>query len=44
MKFGIFTSNLITDCYVVLKGKAIRVNARYQTRKEIESKLEKLRP
>mgnify|MGYP006864412131 CR=1 FL=1 len=39
-----FTSNLITDCYVVLNGKAIRVNARYQTRKEIESKLEKLRP
>ena len=39
-----FTSNMITDCYVVFYGKAVRVNARYQTRKEIESKLETLRP
>ena len=39
-----FISNLITDCYVVYYGKAVRVNARYQTRKEIESKLEILRP
>mgnify|MGYP006378353785 CR=1 FL=1 len=39
-----FTSNIITDCYVVFCGKAVRVNARYQTRKEIESKLETLRP
>ena len=38
-----FTSNMITDCYVVFYGKAVRVNARYQTRKEIESKLETLR-
>ena len=29
-----FTSNIITDCYVVFCGKAVRVNARYQTRKE----------
>ena len=28
-----FTSNIITDCYVVFCGKAVRVNARYQTRK-----------
>ena len=39
-----FTSNIITDCYVVFCGKAVRVNARYKTRKEIESKLETLRP
>ena len=39
-----FISNMITDCYVVCYGKAARVNARYQTRQEIESKLETLRP
>lgn len=39
-----FTSNMITDCYVVFYGRAVRVNARYQTRREIERKLEILRP
>ena len=39
-----FISNMITDCYVVCYVKAVRVNARSQTRKEIESKLETLRP
>ena len=39
-----FTSGLVTDCYVVYYGKAVRVNSKYQTRKEIESKLEILRP
>ena len=39
-----FTSGMITDCYVVFCGKAVRVNARYQTRIEIEHKIEKLRP
>ena len=39
-----FTSKIITDCYVVFCGNAVKVNARYQTRKEIESKLETLRP
>ena len=39
-----FTSNVIADCYIVLDGKAVRVNAKYYTRKEIESKLQKLRP
>ncbi|MBO5814630.1 MAG: hypothetical protein J6R30_00780 [Bacteroidales bacterium] len=39
-----FTSCMITDCYVVFYGKAVRVNARYQTRREIETKLETLRP
>ena len=39
-----FTSGMITDCYVVFCGKAVRVNARYQTRIEIEGKIEKLRP
>lgn len=39
-----FTSNMITDCYVVFYGRAVIVNARYQTRREIERKLEILRP
>ena len=39
-----FTSNMITDCYVVFYGRAVRVNARHQTRREIERKLEILRP
>ncbi len=39
-----FTSCVITDCYVVFCGRAVRINARYQSRKEIESKLKKLRP
>lgn len=39
-----FINELITDCYVVFCGQAIRVNARYQTRREIEMKLEMLRP
>ena len=39
-----FTSGLVTECYVVYYGKAVRVNSKYQTRKEIESKLEILRP
>ena len=39
-----FISNMITDCYVVFYGGAVRVNARYQTRREIESRLERLRP
>ena len=39
-----FTSNMITDCYVVFYGRAVRVIARYQTRREIERKLEILRP
>ena len=39
-----FTLGMITDCYVVFCGKAVRVNARYQTRIEIEHKIETLRP
>ena len=39
-----FTSGMITDCYVVFSGKAVRVNARYQTRIEIEHNIETLRP
>ena len=39
-----FTSGMITDCYVVFCGKAVRINARYQTRIEIEGKIETLRP
>lgn len=39
-----FTAGLITDCYVVFNGDAVRVNAKYQTRREIEGKLEILKP
>ena len=39
-----FVNELITDCYVVFDGQAVRVNARYQTRREIESIIEMLRP
>ena len=39
-----FTSGIITDCYVVFCGRAVRVNAGVQTRREIESLLETLRP
>ena len=39
-----FTSGLITDCYVVYSGRAVRVNARWQTRIDIERKIETLRP
>ena len=39
-----FVNELITDCYVVFCGQAVRVNARYQTRREIENKIEMLRP
>lgn len=37
-----FTSGIITDCYVVFCGRAVRVNAGFQTRREIESLLETL--
>lgn len=39
-----FKNGLITDCYIVFYGKAVRVNAKYMTRREIESELEILRP
>lgn len=39
-----FTTGMILDCYVVFNGEAVRVNAKYQTRREIESKLEILKP
>lgn len=39
-----FVAGLITDCYIVFRGASVRVNARYQTRREIEAKIEMLRP
>lgn len=39
-----FINGLIEDCYVVFQGNAIRVNARYQSRVEIENKIEILKP
>lgn len=39
-----FTSGMITDCYIVFDGEAVRVNAKYQTRVEIQEKIEMLKP
>ena len=39
-----FVNGMITDCYVVFNGEAVRINAKYQTRKEIEQKLIMLKP
>lgn len=39
-----FVNGMITDCYVVFNGGAVRVNARYQTRLEIEHKIAMLKP
>lgn len=39
-----FVNGMITDCYVVFNGEAVRVNAKYQTRKEIELKIAMLKP
>lgn len=39
-----FTTGMITDCYIVFAGEAVRVNARYQTRRGIERKIEMLKP
>ena len=39
-----FVNGLITDCYIVFQGNAIRVNAKYQTRVQIEHQLEMLKP
>ena len=39
-----FHTGLINNCYVVFCGRAVRVNAGFQTRREIESLLETLRP
>ena len=39
-----FTSGMISDCYVVFCGRSVRINAKYQTRIEIERKIETLRP
>ena len=39
-----FVSGQITECYVVFNGSAIRVNARFSTRAEIEREIEILKP
>ena len=39
-----FTKGLITDCYVVFGGEAVRVNAAQQTRREIEASINELKP
>lgn len=39
-----FTQGLILDCYVVCTGEAVRVNATYQTRVQIEHIIKRLKP
>ena len=39
-----FKNGLITDCYVVFDGRAIRVNAKYQSRVQIEQSINELKP
>lgn len=39
-----FVNGLITDCYVVFNAEAVRVNAKYQSRREIEQKIAILKP
>ena len=39
-----FVKGLITDCYVVFCGEAVRVNASRQTRREIEASINELKP
>lgn len=39
-----FTSGMITDCYVVFDGAAVKLNASIQTRREIEILLETIKP
>lgn len=39
-----FVNGMITDCYIVFDGSAVRVNARYQSRKEIEQRISMLKP
>ena len=39
-----FLQKLILDCYVVYAGSAVRVNAAYNTRIEIEHEIEILKP
>lgn len=39
-----FISGMMEACYVVYNGEAVVVNAMYQTRKEIESIINELKP
>ncbi|MBR1545204.1 MAG: hypothetical protein IJ633_00195 [Prevotella sp.] len=39
-----FTNGLIKDCYVVFNGEAVVVNAMHQTRREIETVINELKP
>ena len=39
-----FISSMMEACYVVYNGEAVVVNAMYQTRKEIESIINELKP
>ena len=39
-----FVSGMIEACYVVFRGEAVRVNAAQQTRREIESAINILKP
>ena len=39
-----FVNGLIDACYVVFNGEAVVVNAKEQTRREIESTINELKP
>lgn len=39
-----FISGMITDCYIVFEGSAVRVNPGIQSRREIESLIETIKP
>lgn len=39
-----FQNDLIEYCYIVFDGNAVRVNAKYQTRREIEATIDEIRP
>jgi hypothetical protein len=39
-----FISGMMEACYIVFNGEAVVVNAKYQTRREIESIINELKP
>lgn len=44
MRKADFQKDIIEFCYVVFDGSAVRVNAKYQTRREIEAIIDEIRP
>lgn len=44
MRKADFQNDLIEYCYIVFDGNAVRVNAKYQARREIEATIDEIRP